>query len=63
MSILSETIKRLHLRSDAPYPSEQLAEKQEARDAHDKILQWRAEQRVHLVPKANSDDEFEGDSA
>lgn len=40
--LLSERIKDLRLRSDAPYPSEVF-------DAHDLILQWRRSQRLHLV--------------
>ena len=47
--LLSDRIKDLHLRPNAPYPSEQLRDKQEAKDAHDMILQWRRSQRVHIV--------------
>ena len=40
--LLSDRIRELHLRPDAPYPSE-------TRDAHDLILQWRRTQRLHSV--------------
>ena len=40
--LLSDRIKDLHLRPDAPYPSE-------VRDAHELVLQWRRSQRMHLV--------------
>lgn len=54
--LLSDRIKDLHLRPNAPYPSEQLRDRQEAKDAHDMILQWRRTQRVHIVTK-NYDEE------
>ena len=54
--LLSDRIKDLHLRPNAPYPSEQLRDRQEAKDAHDMILQWRRSQRVHIVTK-NYDEE------
>ena len=40
--LLSDRIRELHLRPDAPYPSE-------VRNAHDLILQWRRTQRLHSV--------------
>ena len=40
--LLSDRIRELHLRPDAPYPSE-------TRNAHDLILQWRRTQRLHSV--------------
>lgn len=41
-TLLSERIRTLRLRADAPYPSE-------VRDGHDMVLQWRKRQRMHLV--------------
>lgn len=61
--LLSDRIKDLHLRPNAPYPSEQLRDRQEAKDAHDMILQWRRSQRVHVVPRSDNDDDFDGDAA
>ena len=51
--LLSDRIRDLHLRPDAPYPSE-------VRDAHDLILQWRRTQRLHSV--RNDDDMRDRDS-
>lgn len=51
--ILSDRIKDLHLRLDAPFPSE-------ARDAHDLILQWRNRQRLHVVEDRYRDTDNSG---
>ena len=40
--LLSDRIRDLHLRPNAPYPSE-------VTDAHRQVLQWRLEQRLRLV--------------
>ena len=40
--LLSDRIRDLHLRPDAPYPSE-------VRNAHDLILQWRRTRRLQSV--------------
>ena len=53
--LLSDRIKDLHLRPDAPYPSE-------AKDAHDLILRWRYSQRLHLVEDDSSDSDSSMDS-
>ena len=58
--LLSDRIKGLHLRPNAPYPSQELRDKEEAKDAHDMILKWRASQRVHIVTR-NYDEERDGD--
>ena len=58
--LLSDRIKDLHLRPNAPYPSQELRDKEEAKDAHDMILKWRASQRVHIVTR-NYDEERDGD--
>ena len=47
--LLSERIKDLHLRPNAPYPSEQLRAKQAEKEAHEAIKRWRESQRMHLV--------------
>jgi len=47
MTLLSERIKQLRLRPDAPYPSE-LA------DGKQLIREWRHEQRLHLVRSDDS---------
>lgn len=46
MSLLSEHIKTLHLRRDAPFPSE-------AKDAHEAVRNWRHEQRIKLVRRGD----------
>jgi len=46
--LLSDRIKDLHLRPNAPYPSEVF-------NAHDLILQWRKSQRMHLVTNGRDD--------
>ena len=58
--LLSDRIKDLHLRPNAPYPSQELRDKEAAKDAHDMILKWRASQRVHIVTR-NYDEERDGD--
>lgn len=58
--LLSDRIKDLHLRPNAPYPSEMLKEQEAAKDAHDMIRKWRASQRVHIVTR-NYDEERDGD--
>ena len=58
--LLSDRIKDLHLRPNAPYPSQELRDKEEAKDAHDMILKWRASQLVHIVTR-NYDEERDGD--
>ena len=46
--LLSDRIKDLHLRPDAPYPSE-------VRDGHDMVLRWRRHSRkLRLVPPDNT---------
>ena len=47
--LLSDRIKDLHLRPNAPYPSE-------VQDAHEMILQWRRTQRLKVVPKEQERD-------
>lgn len=47
--LLSDRIKDLHLRPNAPYPSE-------VRYAHDLVLQWRRTQRLKVVPKEQERD-------
>ena len=61
--LLSDRIKDLHLRPNAPYPSEELRDKEAAKDTHDMILKSRASQRVHIVPRPDNDDDFDGDAA
>ena len=61
MTLLSETIKRLHLRPHSPYPSQRAEEEAAAENVRDMIKQWRAEQRCKIVRTAN-DDDFEGES-
>jgi hypothetical protein len=63
MTLLSETIRNLHLRPDSPYPSQLDTIQREAADTRAKILEWRREQRCKLVPRADNDDDYEGDSA
>ena len=46
--LLSERIKDLHLRPNAPYPSE-------VRDGHDMVLHWRRTQRLSLVVADTTD--------
>jgi hypothetical protein len=58
--LLSDRIRELHLRPNAPYPSEMLKEKEAAKDAHDMIRKWRESQRVHIVTR-NYDEERDGD--
>lgn len=52
--LLSDRIKDLHLRPNAPYPSE-------AQSAHKMILQWRRTQRLHSITEDNPQDEPEDD--
>ena len=52
--LLSDRIKDLHLRPNAPYPSE-------VPDAHEMILQWRRTQRLHSITEDNPQDEPEDD--
>lgn len=52
--ILHNRIKELHLRPDAPFPSE-------VRDGHDMVLQWRRACRLRLVPCDHRDADFDGD--
>ena len=47
--LLSDRIKDLHLRPNAPYPIE-------VRDAHDLVLLWRRTQRLKVVPKEQERD-------
>lgn len=47
--LLSERIKDLSLRPNAPYPSEVLRIKQAEKEAHEAIKRWRESQRMHLV--------------
>ena len=54
--LLSDRIKDLHLRPNAPYPSE-------VRDAHDLVLQWRRSQRLHVVEDHSCDADHLGDSS
>lgn len=59
--LLSDRIKDLHLRPNAPYPSEML-------DAKEMIRQWRLEQNLHAIVEDNpqqpdNDDDFDGDAA
>jgi hypothetical protein len=63
MTLLSETIRRLHLRLDSPYPSQVDTIVREAADTRAKILEWRREQRCKLVPRADNDDDYDGESA
>ena len=58
--LLSERIKDLHLRPNAPYPSQELQQQEDAKDVHDMILKWRQTQRVHVVTP-NYDEERDGD--
>lgn len=58
--LLSDRIKDLHLRPNAPYRSQELRDKEEAKDAHDMIRKWRESQRVHIVTR-NYDEERDGD--
>ena len=50
--LLSDRIKDLHLRPDAPYPSA-------VRDAHDLIRLWRHSQRLHSVPSGHNDRDYD----
>ena len=50
--LLSDRIKDLHLKPDAPYPSE-------TRDAHDLVLQWRRSQRMRIVKQDREDDQYD----
>ena len=52
--LLSDRIKDLHLRPNAPYPSEQLRDKQAEKEAHEAIKRWRESQRMHLVIEAKN---------
>lgn len=52
--LLSDRIKDLHLRPNAPYPSE-------AQSAHEMILEWRRTQRLHSITEDNPQDEPEDD--
>ncbi len=63
MTLLSETIKHLHLRPDSPYPSQLDTIQREAADTRAKILEWRREQRCKLVPQAANDDDMEDELA
>lgn len=65
--LLSDRIKELHLRPNAPYPSE-------VQDAHEMILEWRRTQQLHKMQQlhtiaegntkgADNDDDFDGDVA
>lgn len=54
--LISDRIKDLHLRPNAPYPSE-------VRDAHDLVLQWRRIQRLHVVEDNCCDADHPNDSA
>jgi hypothetical protein len=63
MTILSETIRNLHLRPDSPYPLQVDTIVREAADTRQKILEWRREQRCKLVPRADNDDDMEDELA
>ena len=52
--LLSDRIKDLHLKPDAPYPSE-------TRDAHDLVLQWRRSQRLKIVEPEREDEQDDPD--
>lgn len=52
--LLSDRIKDLHLRPNAPYPSE-------TRDAHDLVLQWRRSQRLKIVEPEREDEQDDPD--
>ena len=62
--LLSDRIKDLHLRPNAPYPFEMLKEQEAAKDMHDMILKWRQSQDPYIVQRdADNDDDFDGDAA
>ena len=52
--LLSDRIKDLHLKPDAPYPSE-------TRDAHDLVLQWRRSQRLKIVEPERDEEQDDPD--
>lgn len=65
--LLNNHIRQLHLRNDAPFPSE-------VRDAHELVRNWRFSQRLKLVRSddpvcrgdsddADSDPDLGGDAA
>lgn len=58
--LLSDRIKDLHLRPNAPYPSEELRNQEEAKDVRDMVKKWRKTQRVHIVTP-NYDEERDGE--
>ena len=53
-TLLAHRINTLHLRLDAPFPSE-------VRDGHELVLQWR-KFKLRLVPADNRDADTDGDS-
>ena len=52
--LLSDRIKDLHLRPNAPYPSE-------AQSAHKMILQWRRTQRLKIVEPERDEEQDDPD--
>ena len=52
--LLSDRIKDLHLKPDAPYPSE-------TKDGRDMVLQWRRTQRLKIVEPERDEEQDDPD--